>query len=300
MTTRALGEKRRKNSIEKTTAFDLFNIAFTLLFALLVIYPFYNCILISITPQFIYAREPFMLYPKAFTWESYYVVFENRVLFTGMGVTVIITLVGVVYNMVLTLLLAYAFNKEFLFKKFFLYMIIFTMYFSGGLIPFYLLVKDLGLMDNLMSMVLPTGVSIAYMTVMRKYFAALPEELEESAKLDGANELTILFRIVMPISMPMVVTFCLYYGVERWNEWWYGMLFIKDAFKQPLQLVLRGIIQAAGNTNTSSHLLEAGIIPFNDGIKMASIVITMFPIMCVYPFLQKYFVKGLAIGAVKG
>ncbi len=270
------------------------------LFALLIIYPFYNCILISITPQYVYAREPFMLYPKELTWESYYVVFENRVLFTGMGVTVIITLIGVVYNMVLTLLLAYAFNKDFLGKKFFLYMIIFTMYFSGGLIPLYLLVKDLGLMNNLFSMILPTGVSIAYMTVMRKYFKALPEELEESAKLDGANDLTILFRIIMPISMPMVVTFCLYYGVERWNEWWFGMLFIKDAFKQPLQLVLRGIIQAAGNTNTSSHLLEAGIIPFNDGIKMASIVITMFPIMCVYPFLQKYFVKGLAIGAVKG
>lgn len=127
-------------------------------------------------------------------------------------------------------------------------------------------------MDNLMSMVLPTGVSIAYMTVMRKYFAALPEELEESAKLDGANELTILLRIIMPISMPMVVTFCLYYGVERWNEWWYGMLFIKDAFKQPLQLVLsRHHPGQPATPITSSHLLEAGTIPFNDGIKMASI-----------------------------
>ena len=286
----------KSGPIQKTTAFDGINLVFTALFALIVIYPFYNCVLVSITPQHIYAREPFMLYPKAVTWESYYVVFENRVLFTGMGVTALITVLGVIYNMVLTLLLAYAFNKTFPLRNFFLYMILFTLYFSGGLIPFYLLIKDLGLMDSLLSMVLPTGVSITYMTVMRKYFAAIPEELEESARLDGASEFTILFRIILPISLPMVVTFCLYYGVERWNEWWYGMLFIKDAFKQPLQLVLRGIIQAAGNTNTSSHLLEAGIIPFNDGIKMASIVITMFPILCVYPFLQKYFVQGLAAG----
>ena len=289
--------RRRK---QRATPFDVFNLLFTALFALLILYPFYNCLLISVTPQHVYAREPFLLYPKTLTWESYYVVFENRVLFTGMGVTALITALGVAYNMVLTLMLAYAFNKQFLLKKFFLYMILFTLYFSGGLIPFYLLVKDLGLMDNLLSMVLPTGVSITYMTVMRKYFAAIPEEMEESARLDGASEFTILFRIILPICMPMVVTFCLYYGVERWNEWWYGMLFIKSAFKQPLQLVLRGIIQAAGSTNTSSHLMEAGIIPFNDGIKMASIVITMFPIMCVYPFLQKYIVKGLAIGAVKG
>lgn len=291
---------KKHNRNTKKTVFDYINIVFTALFALLVLYPFYNCILLSVTPQHIYAREPFLLYPKAFTLESYYVVFQNKVIFTGMGVTAIVTAVGILYNMLLTLLLAYAFNKSFLGKKFFLYLILFTMYFSGGLIPFYLLIKDLGLMDNLMSMVLPTGVSIAYMTVMRKYFAALPIELEESAKLDGANDLVILFKIIMPIAMPMVVTFCLYYGVERWNEWWYGMLFIKSAFKQPLQLVLRGIIQAAGSANTSSHLLEAGIIPFNDGIKMASIVITMFPIMCVYPMLQKYFVQGLAIGAVKG
>ena len=232
---RSHARRPRSGPIQKTTFFDIFNILFTALFALIILYPFYNCILISVTPQHIYAREPFMLYPKEWTWESYYVVFENRVLFTGMGVTALITVLGVIYNMVLTLLLAYAFNKKFPLRNFFLYMILFTLYFSGGLIPFYLLIKDLGLMDNILSMVLPTGVSITYMTVMRKYFAAIPEELEESARLDGASELTILFRIILPICMPMVVTFCLYYGVERWNEWWYGMLFIKDAFKQPLQ-----------------------------------------------------------------
>ena len=286
--------------IVKNTWFDVANFIFISLFALIVVYPFYNSVLISFTPQHVYVREPFLFYPKSFTYESYYIVFENKVLFTGMGVTSVITLLGTAYNVLLTLGMAYAFNKNFPFRKLLQYLVLFTMFFSGGLIPFYLLVKDLRLMNTFASMILPTGISITYMTVMGKYFAALPEELEESAKIEGANDIVILVNIILPLALPMIVTFCLYYGIERWNEWWYGMLFIKDAFKQPLQLVLRGIIQAAGTTNTSSHLLEAGIIPFSDGVKMASIVITMTPVMCVYPFLQKYFVQGLAIGAVKG
>ncbi|MDR2649498.1 MAG: carbohydrate ABC transporter permease [Clostridiales bacterium] len=286
--------------LHKNNWFDYLNMGFAIVFGILILYPFYNSILISFTPQADYVKTPFMLIPKRLTLDSYYVVFESRVLFTGLAVAAFITVTGVVYNMTLTLLMAYCFNKDFPGKKFFLYAVIFTMYFSGGLIPYYLLVKDMGLMDSLFSMVLPTGVSIVYMTVMRKYFAALPEELEESARIDGASDLVILFRIILPLAMPMVVTFGLYYGIERWNEWWNGMLFIKSAYRQPLQLVLRGIIQSTGSQVMSSNLQEAGIVPFTDGVKMASIVITMFPIMCVYPFLQKYFVQGLAIGAVKG
>ena len=280
--------------------FDVLNIAFMVLFALLILYPFYNSVLVSFTPQTDYIKTPFMLYPKNLTLDSYYIVFESKVIFTGLGVTLVVTVLGVIYNMFLTLLMAYAFNREFPGKKFFLYAVIFTMYFNGGLIPYYLLIKDLGLMDTISSMILPTGISIMYMTVMRKYFAALPEELTESAKMDGASEFTIHFRIILPLSLPMVVTFALYYGIERWNEWWNGMLFIKSAFKQPLQLVLRGIIQSTGAQVMSSHLQEAGIVPFSDGVKMASIVVTMTPVMCLYPFLQRYFVQGLAIGAVKG
>ncbi len=291
---------QKGNKIGQKTWFDYINLVFTFLFALVILYPFYNSVLVSFTPQADYIKTPFMFFPKTLTLDSYYIVFESRVIFTGMGVTVLVTLLGVVYNMVLTVLLAYCFNKEFPGKKFILYAIIFTMYFSGGLIPYYLLIKDMNLMDKISSMILPTGVSIAYMTVMRKYFSALPEELEESAKIDGASEVVTLFQIILPLAMPMVVTFMLYYGIERWNEWWNGMLFIKSPFKQPLQLVLRGIIQSTGSQVMSSHLQEAGIVPFTDGVKMASIVVTMLPVMCVYPFLQKYFVQGLAIGAVKG
>jgi len=293
-------KRAKKNRIVKNNWFDILNIAFMSLFALIILYPFYNSVLVSFTPQADYVKTPFMLFPRNLTLVSYQIVFESKVIFTGLGVTTLITIFGVVYNMVLTLLMAYCFNNEFPGKKFVLYAVIFTMYFNGGLIPYYLLIKDMGLMDTLLAMVLPTGISIMYMTVMRKYFASLPVELEESARIDGASDLVILFRIILPLAMPMVVTFTLYYGIERWNEWWNGMLFIKTAYKQPLQLVLRGIIQSTGSQVMSSHLQEAGIVPFTDGVKMASIVVTMFPVMCLYPFMQKYFVQGLAIGAVKG
>lgn len=286
--------------LSKNNWFDYLNYIFTAIFALFILYPMYNSLLVSFTPQAEYVKTPFMLFPKRIVIDSYYIVFESKALFSGMWVTLRVTLLGVAYNMILTVLMAYSFNKTFPGKKLILYMIFFTMYFDGGLIPFYLLIKDIGLMDTLWAMVLPTGISIVFMTVMRKYFATIPEELRESAKIDGASELTILFRIILPLALPMVVTFTLYYGVDRWNEWWYGMLFIKSAFTQPLQLVLRGIIMAQGQQVMSSSLLDAGIIPFSDGVKMASVVITMTPIMCVYPFLQKYFVQGLAIGAVKG
>jgi len=295
----SLAKSQKTSSLNKNNWFDYVNIIFTALFALIILYPMYNSVLVSFTSQADYVKTPFMLFPKKLVLDSYYIVFESRALFTGMWVTFRVTLLGVIYNLIMTVLMAYSFNKTFPGKTLIMYLIFFTMYFDGGLIPFYLLIKDIGLMDTIGSLILPTGISIMYMTVIRKYFASIPEDFRESAKIDGASELTVLFRIIIPLAMPMVVTFALYYAVDRWNEWWYGLLFIKSAFRQPLQLVLRSIISAQGQLVTSS-MLEAGIVPFSDGVKMASVVITMTPIMCVYPFLQKYFVQGLAIGGVKG
>ncbi|MCL2060502.1 MAG: carbohydrate ABC transporter permease [Oscillospiraceae bacterium] len=279
---------------------DVIILAFLFVFFLLILYPFYNSVLVSLVSQSDYIQERFMLFPKRITLESYFIVFMNGSIFDGMRVTTLVTLIGTAYNMFLTTTLAYVFTKSFFGKKFFLTMIIFTMYFSGGLIPFYLLIRDLGLIDNIFSMILPAGVSIMYMTVIRKQFESLPAELEESAKIDGASEMTILFRIMLPLSLPIIVTFALYYGVERWNEWYNGMLFIRTFDRRPLQLVLRGIIQTTGNQLYTSDLAMYDIQPFSDGIKMACIVVTMTPVIAVYPFLQKYFVSGLTLGAVKG
>ena len=302
MTTKALSSAHPHNrsKLNRLNAFDYILIVFLTVFALLILYPFYNSVCVSLVSQADYIKTRFMLYPRNITFESYFVVFKNGSIFDGMKVTLIITLVGVLYNMLLTVSLAYGFSKEFPGKKLFMMMIVFTMYFSGGLIPFYLLIKDLKLVDNIFSMILPSGVSIMYMTVIRQNFESLPDELEESARIDGANDLTILFRILLPLSVPILVTFALYYGVERWNEWYNGMLFIRSFEKRPLQLVLRGIIQTTGQAMVTNELEQYNITPFSEGIKMACVVVTMTPIILVYPFIQKYFVSGMTVGAVKG
>jgi len=302
MTTKALSSAHphHRSKLNRLNAFDYILIVFLTVFALLILYPFYNSVCVSLVSQADYIKTRFMLYPRNVTFESYFVVFKNGSIFDGMKVTLIITLVGVLYNMLLTVSLAYGFSKEFPGKKLFMMMIVFTMYFSGGLIPFYLLIKDLKLVDNIFSMILPSGVSIMYMTVIRQYFESLPAELEESARIDGANDLTILFRILLPLSVPILVTFALYYGVERWNEWYNGMLFIRSFEKRPLQLVLRGIIQTTGQAMVTNELEQYNITPFSEGIKMACVVVTMTPIILVYPFIQKYFVSGMTVGAVKG
>ena len=300
MTSKALQAPKHRSRLKRLNAVDYAIMAFLGLFALIILYPFYNSICVSLVSQADYIKTRFMLYPKNLTLESYFIVFENGSIFDGMKVTIFITLVGVLYNMLLTVSLAYGFSKRFPGRKFFLSMIVFTMYFSGGLIPFYLLIKDLKLIDNVFSMILPSGVSIMYMTVIRQNFESLPAELEESARIDGASDLTILFRILLPLSVPILVTFALYYGVERWNEWYNGMLFIQSFEKRPLQLVLRGIIQTTGQAMMTSDLQQYNITPFSEGIKMACIVVTATPIIAVYPFIQKYFVSGLTVGAVKG
>ena len=302
MTTKALSSAHphHRSKLNRLNTFDYILIVFLTVFALLILYPFYNSVCVSLVSQADYIKTRFMLYPRNITFESYFVVFKNGSIFDGMKVTLIITLVGVLYNMLLTVSLAYGFSKEFPGKKLFMMMIVFTMYFSGGLIPFYLLIKDLKLVDNIFSMILPSGVSIMYMTVIRQNFESLPSELEESARIDGANDLTILFRILLPLSVPILVTFALYYGVERWNEWYNGMLFIRSFEKRPLQLVLRGIIQTTGQAMVTNELEQYNITPFSEGIKMACVVVTMTPIILVYPFIQKYFVSGMTVGAIKG
>ena len=291
----------KKETFRRRTwnAFDVINLTLLLLFAIIILYPFYNSILVSIVPQYDYIRTPFMIYPKRLDLSSYKYIIQAQSLFTGMRVTTLITLVGVVYNMILTVICAYCLAKPFPGRKIVNYGIVFTMYFSGGLIPSYLLIKNLGLIDSIFSMILPTGITYMYMIVIRNHFLTLPAELEESAKIDGANEMTILFRIVLPLSLPILATFTLYYGVDRWNEWWNGMLYIKTVGKQPLQLVLRNIIMDV-SSNMDSVSAAGAEMPFDEGIKMASTIVSMLPIMLLYPFLQRYFVSGLTIGAVKG
>ncbi len=291
---------KKKSRLNRLNIVDYIILFFLTLFGLLIIYPFYNTILVSLVPQVDYVRSPFMLIPKRITFESYEFVLSTQLLMRSMLTSAEITLVGTIYNMILTTLMAYAFTKPLPGRNFFRFLLVFTMYFGGGLIPYYLLIRNLGLIDSFWVLVLPSVISVPYMLIISNYFSSLPAELVESASIDGANEMTILFRIILPLSLPILATFTLYYAVERWNEWWHGMLFIKDVKKWPLQNTLRKIIQDANFVSNQAMTGETRPPTYAEGVKMACVVVTMFPIMALYPFLQRYFLTGLTLGAVKG
>ena len=291
---------KKANRIQKFNAFDAVLLILLTLLGLMIVYPFYNTILVSLVPQSDYTRNPFMLWPERITWESYQFVFDSPLLLNSMGNSVKLALVGTVYNMILTVLMAYAFTKPIPGRNFFRFYMVFTMYFGGGLVPFYLLIKALGLIDSFWVMVLPSGISVTYMLIISSNMSALPKELEESAQLDGATDIKILFSIILPLTLPILATFSLYYMVERWNEWYNAMLFLKDTARWPLQLTLRNIISSANFISTQAMTGDVRPPTYGEGIKMACIVVTVFPLMAVYPFLQRYFLTGLTLGAVKG
>lgn len=291
---------KKGNRIQKFNVFDAVLFVLLTLLGLIIVYPFYNTILVSLVPQADYTRNPFMLWPERITWESYQFVFDSPLLLNSMANSVKLALAGTVYNMILTVLMAYAFTKPIPGRNFFRFYMVFTMYFGGGLVPFYLLIKALGLIDSFWVMVLPSGVSVTYMLIISSNMSALPKELEESAQLDGASDIKILFSIILPLTLPILATFSLYYMVERWNEWYNAMLFLKDTAKWPLQLTLRNIISSANFISTQAMTGDVRPPTYGEGIKMACIVVTVFPLMAVYPFLQRYFLTGLTLGAVKG
>lgn len=266
---------------------------------LIILFPFYNSVLISLVPQHVYERTPLLLYPKEMSFTSYSYVFHSKILLDGLRNTLFIVIVGTTYNVLMTVGAAYALTKPIPGRRFFAGFIVFTMFFSGGLIPLYLQVKNLGLVNSLWAMILPTGVSVIYMLIMESYFRTIPTEIEESARLDGANEIAILFRIVLPLSLPMLATITLFYGVERWNEWYFGMLFISQTDKYPLQLLIMDMLQSITSLQASIPQAQQHEAAFSLGMQMAAVIASMLPIVCLYPFLQKYFVKGLTLGAVK-
>lgn len=289
----------KNNSLrKKTDAGNIIFIAILSLWGVVLLYPFYNSLIISLVPQEIYIKTPFLLYPKNLSFASYAFILEWNTIMSGFKTTIFVTVLGTAYNILLTVAAAYALTKPMPGRKAITYIILLTMYLQGGLIPYYLLVRGLGLRDSIAVMIIPTGISIMYMLIMRSYFFTIPAEIEESAKIDGANDFIILFRIILPLCLPMLATIALYYAVDRWNEWWHGMLFITKVEKQPLQLMVRNMLQASTFiTQFVPDSARRNIFP--QGIQMAAVMVSMVPIICVYPFLQKYFVKGLVIGGVK-
>ena len=216
----------------------------------------------------------------------------NQNIWTGYRNTLFIVIVGTSLDMLFSLVAAYVLSrKKYMLKKFFNLMVVFSMYFAGGMIPFFIVVKGVGLYKSIWALILPSLINVFNLVIVRTAMTGVPDSLEESAQLDGAGHLTILFRIITPLILPSVAVVALYYAVSHWNSWFNAMLFIKDRKYYPLQLILREIL-ILSDTDEGFMMSET--------IQFATIVVATIPILCVYPFIQRYFVKGIMVGAVKG
>lgn len=222
-------------------------------------------------------------------------------IWSGYGNTILNLVLALAFNISLTTLGAYALSrKELMVRRPIMLMIIFTMFFSGGLIPNYILVRNLGMVDTRWALFIPTAISAYNLIIMRTSFESIPDTLIEAAKLDGAGDFTILFRVALPISNAVVAVMVLFYAVEQWNSWFPAFIYLKNRKLWPLQLVLREIIIENNVSDMLTGVDAAEMLAVSESIKYATIVVATLPILCIYPFLQKYFVKGVMIGAVKG
>ena len=278
------------------------NIVILLLVATCVL-PFLNVIAISLSSKSAILRGEVNFWPVEFNLDAYQVIFRDKSMTWALLYSVMLTVGYTVMAMILTILLAYPLSRQRLKgKKFFTLMVMFTMYFSGGLIPTYLTIKDLGMINTVWSLILPGVISTYNMVIMKNFFLGLPRELEEAANIDGANDFQILWRIILPLSLPSIATLSLFYAVGKWNSFSDALYYVQDRALQPLQLKLYYIIK--GTTSVEISMVEGNAADVgnkvSESIESACIMFATLPILIVYPFVQKYFVQGVMIGSVKG
>ena len=280
--------------------FDSANYIFLTLIALIMLVPILYIVAGSFASEAEVSSRAFFIFPKTFTLNAYEYVFKDNTIPRSLLVSLFITVTGTMINLFFTMTMAFALARRVVGNKIVMNMIVFSMLFNGGLIPTFLVVKSLGLIDNYLALMLPVAISAFNLIVVKSFFQEIPAEVVESAKIDGCNDLGILWRIVLPLSKPVIATFALFYAVGLWNDFFHAMMYINDSAKWPLQVILRQIVLlASGNLDMSTTDLEY-IKPPDESIKMAVIVVGTLPILMVYPFLQKHFAKGVMLGAVKG
>lgn len=282
--------------------FDALNILFMILMIIITLYPFWYVIMCSLSNSInLIGDKGLMLVPKGIDFSAYQSVLKNKNILTGYRNTIFIVVVGTLINILMTSLGAFVISrKKLAIKTVITTMIIITMYFSGGLIPSYLVVyKYIGLGNTLWALMLPGAISTYNLIIMKTNFESIPASLEESAKIDGANEIILLFKIILPLSMPIIAVMILFYGVGHWNEWFNALIYIRKASLYPLQLRLREILLLNDTQNMAGGSNASDKYNIGESIKYATIMVATIPILCVYPFIQKYFVKGVMVGAVK-
>lgn len=280
--------------------FEVFNAIILLLLAVVTIIPFIYVLSTSLTSEQEFIQRGLSLIPRNITLESYEFIFKpGNSIFRAYKNTLFITGVGTAINMVLTSMLAYGMSKKWMpGRNAIMFLIFFTMLFNGGMIPNYLVVKSFGLMNSLWGLIIPGAINTWNMILLRNFFSEIPESVEESAKIDGATDIGVLFRIVLPMSMPALATITLFYAVDHWNGWMNALIYLSDKKLWPVQLLLRQIILLTSVSDL--EVVDNSITPPSYAVQMATLVVATVPILCAYPFIQKYFVKGVMVGSVKG
>lgn len=293
------------NRIKTSTGekiFTVFNYTFITVLCLVMLYPFWHVVMQSFSSMEATLKGGVFLYPKGFNLDTYRSVFNNPQVYTGFATSIMVTVIGTVLGTLLTAMTAYPLSKSRLRGgKVLMVIVLITMIFAAGMIPSFLLIQNLGLIDNRLSLILPALVSAYNCIIMKNFFMSIPESLEESARIDGANDIRIFFSIIVPLSKATIATIALFMAVAYWNDYFSTVLYIRSTDKWALQAVLRNML-----TNTQQAMAQAGVNVINtsntnsETIKAGTIVISTVPILVVYPFVQKYFVTGVMIGGVKG
>ena len=303
--------KTRIHRSKSNLTFDIVNVAIMLLVSLIMLYPIWFVIIASVSEPSSVAQGKVILWPDGFTWYSYINVFKARRIWIGYRNTIFYTLAGTLLNLVLTIPAAYALSKKQLPGRKCLSMIfVFTMYFSGGMIPAYINMKNLNLLDSPLTLVIVGGLSVYNMIICRTYFQnSIPNDLYEAATIDGASQFRMFFKIALPLSGPITAVIALYYAVGRWNEYYNALIYLNDTNLMPLQMVLRDVLingqrlldeLLSDPNSTLEELAEASRnVYMAEGMKYAVIFVSALPMLLIYPFIQKHFVKGVMIGSVK-
>jgi putative aldouronate transport system permease protein len=268
-------------------------------FALVCLLPFLNVLGSSFATPGELATRSFVVVPETFTLDAYRYILSTSTIFRALGVSVFVTVAGTFVSLLLTSFMAYALSKRYLRgRRVINFLVIFTMQFSGGMIPTFVVVQNLGLIDSLWALILPVAINAFNFVIMRSFFQAIPDSLEEAARIDGCSDLGVFLRIVLPLSLASIATIGLFYAVGYWNTYQNAILYINDSEKWPIQVLLRQIVIVASGMNADASVVD--VVPPAQSVKMAVIVVATLPMLIVYPFIQRYFVKGALIGSVKG
>lgn len=283
--------------------FDGLIYLFMLLFFIIVAYPILYVLALSFSSREAVLNNEVYIIPVGFNFDNYKLVLKHEFLPKAFLNSVFYTVFGTLYSMILTILGAYALSRKNYFgRDFIMFLIAFTMMFGGGMIPSYMLIKNLGLLNTRLALIIPFAVSQYNLIVMRTYMQQIPSAIEESAKLDGANDFIILFRIFVPMSKPVIATITLFYAAGQWNDFFSGLIYLDDKNKFPLQLVIRDLLITQNDATLNQGLAAQQGMPSltPGGFRAAIVVVTVLPLLVVYPFIQKYFVKGVMLGSIKG